>query len=700
MIRGITAFLFVSCGLCSAAIHDNIEQSRLVIESKATPVTFQKGVKLFTDREYTALDIPAVLDGGIMLQASIDGIGIVARNTGVVYALTPEVQPNAASQEPALRSSGFELAELPSVQLFPGEINRVRIYSKILDAGESCRFGKWVILVMPKGGRLELPKPVASKPWSENDGELLYNGIQLPASWPPLQTADSLEPMAVPYLKFPPKVINIQIGRQLFVDDFLIESTTLKRTFYQAEKYPGNPVLKAETKLEKQDGLNAIAAPFGDGVFYDPKDRMLKMWYHAGWFDGTALATSIDGITWQRPELNVVPGTNRVLANSAEQRRDAASVWFDTHAKEPADQYKMLIYNRRGQIGGALQGGELTFLTSANGVSWNVRDTKASGGDNTTFFFNPFRGKWIFAIKTMVEGMRVRRYWESSEFVNSTNWNEKESVPWVRSDRLDKPDPQIGIPVEVYKIDAVAYESIIIGMFQMMYGPWNEKAAELGQPKVTDLMMAYSRDGFHWDRPNRKPFIAASRSAGKWDRGYIGSAGGVCIVGPDRLYFYYSGFSGGDGTRDWQQTYWSEMYANGATGLATLRRDGFASMDAENKPGFLTTRKVSFGGSYLFVNADSRGGELRVEILGDDGKPIDPFTKENCVPLVTDGTKSRILWRGAPNLDSLRGKTVRFRFHLTQARLFSFWVSKYESGESDGFLGAGGPGYTNNRDTR
>ena len=61
-------------------------------------------------------------------------------------------------------------------------------------------------------------------------GEVLYNGIELPSKWPPRRTAAEIksgEPMRVPYLQHPPAVIPIDVGRQLFVDDFLIDRTTL-----------------------------------------------------------------------------------------------------------------------------------------------------------------------------------------------------------------------------------------------------------------------------------------------------------------------------------------------------------------------------------------------------------------------------------------------------------------------------------------
>ena len=99
----------------------------------------------------------------------------------------------------------------------------------------------------------------ASVAWGADDGELLYNGIRLPQQWPPRDEvkAASREPQPVPYLDAPPAVIPIDVGRQLFVDDFLVEKTTLHRTFHHAEKYEGNPILKPETPQEIHGALHA-----------------------------------------------------------------------------------------------------------------------------------------------------------------------------------------------------------------------------------------------------------------------------------------------------------------------------------------------------------------------------------------------------------------------------------------------------------
>ena len=73
--------------------------------------------------------------------------------------------------------------------------------------------------------------------------ETLYNGIVLSAAWPPrTESPLDTQPMRVPYLEHPPEVIPIDIGRQLLVDDFLIQETQFARHFCRPVKHPGNPV--------------------------------------------------------------------------------------------------------------------------------------------------------------------------------------------------------------------------------------------------------------------------------------------------------------------------------------------------------------------------------------------------------------------------------------------------------------------------
>ncbi len=91
--------------------------------------------------------------------------------------------------------------------------------------------------------------------------------------------------MPVPYLEEEniPAVIPINVGRQLFVDDFLIGGMEgIERRWYQARKYSGNPILKPETELEIYSAGNPVRHPRTAGVYWDENDGIFKMWYEAG----------------------------------------------------------------------------------------------------------------------------------------------------------------------------------------------------------------------------------------------------------------------------------------------------------------------------------------------------------------------------------------------------------------------------------
>ncbi len=155
-------------------------------------------------------------------------------------------------------------------------------------------------------------------------------------------------------------------------------------------------------------------------------------------------------------------------------------------------------------------------------------------------------------------------------------------------------------------------------------------------------------------------------------RGYIQSVGGVCTVVGDELWFFYSGAQGGDKDRDPE----GGMYANRSMGIAKLRRDGFASMQDNGRGDTLLTRPLRFSGQYLFANFDCPAGELRAEVLDENGHVIEGLGLEDSITLRGDRTKGMLTWRSRRSLAELAGRSVRFRFHLKNGRLFSFWVSR------------------------
>jgi hypothetical protein len=534
--------------------------------------------------------------------------------------------------------------------------------------------------------------------------EKLYNGIILADPWPPrymeltdraVEPPEPLDPMPVPYLDNPPALLPIDVGRQLFVDDFLIESTTLRRVFHQAVKHAGNPILKPETEIENSRGL-PVAAPKSGGVWWDPADGIFKMWYETGWLYSMAYATSRDGIAWERPDLGIVPGTNAIVPVL---HPDSTTVFLDHDATDPAQRFKMFL--REPNVPGisTMPG---FVLVSADGIDWRLGRMTGELGDRSTMFYNPFRKKWVYSVRASgalrAYSGRARLYREHDDFLAGAAWEHADLVHWAGADKLDPPDPEIGDRAQLYNLDAVAYESLLLGVFQIHLGPHNNVCQRTGTPKITELMLAYSRDGFHWHRPDRAAFIPASRTADAWDRGYVQSVGGVCAIVGDELWFYYIGFRGDSANRNRVQLL-NGMYAHGSTGIAKLRRDGFASMDADAAGGTLTTRPLLFSGRHLFVNAACADGELRVEVLDANGAPIAPYTLANCRAVGTHHTRAPVTWAGAADLAPLAGQPVRFRFHLRAGALYAFWVSPDSSGASHGYVAAGGPGFTGGTDT-
>lgn len=423
--------------------------------------------------------------------------------------------------------------------------------------------------------------------------------------------------------------INIDVGRQLLVDDFLIGDTSLERSFHKPKIHPASPVLKPETEVEMNHGVMPAAAPFADGLWYDPRYRLYKLWYFAGYDDGFGYAVSDDGIHWKRPDLDTVPGTNRTLAPIRNYIRNGTTVWLDHDATDPNERFKMFAYIQRGtgswprkQPDEPLAKGERTasgkVYTSPDGIHWMARGQTGGLGDNSGFFYDPFRKLWIFSIRKSRPGVgRARSYRATPDFIKGAAWSAEDVHEWLACDAQEAPDPVLQQRPELYKVDCVAYESLMLGMFSIYYGPSNEKAYQEGIPKTNDPHFAFSRDGIHYDRPDRTAFLPCSRETGTWNRGYLHPAGGVCLIAGDEIRFYFAGFSG------ISPALGGATYAGASTGLATLRRDGFASLDG---PGELTTRPVKFQGQHLFVNFDAKGGEMRAEILDAYSRVIEPFT--------------------------------------------------------------------------
>jgi hypothetical protein len=109
-------------------------------------------------------------------------------------------------------------------------------------------------------------------------------------------------------------------------------------------------------------------------------------------------------------------------------------------------------------------------------------------------------------------------------------------------------------------------------------------------------------------------------------------------------------------------------------GLATLRIDGFVSLQDHFGGGTVLTKPLIFQGNKLHLNVNCRHGAIRVELLDGDGTTIPGYSFDDCLPIQADRIDLPVRWSNGSMLPDLAGKSVRLKFHLQNAKLFSFWI--------------------------
>ncbi len=532
---------------------------------------------------------------------------------------------------------------------------------------------------------------------------LLYNGIRETDVWEGIDPMSD-EVLTAPYLLSAaeggtrPEVIDITVGRQLFVDDFLIESTSLSAVYHQAEKYGGNPILKPGT-VDEFGGYWGVGTSAG-GIWYDMQDQKYKMWYDVGFNPMLGYAESDDGINWTRVNVD---DTGKNIVMGKDQKNGTCSVFID-YTADASEKYKMFVQslNKDSEVTG-LDGYERlegdvdehsylhTLFVSADGLHWTQKGDQSLGcsGDMTTAYYDGFRNKWVNSLRGYAETYykgetysgRARWYAEHDNFDDLLEWTTPDTVFWMKCDKNDKVDSSTKCLPQLYNFSAIAYESVMLGSYTIWRGPDNGVVESSGNPKKNEIQMSYSRDGFHYDRPDRTNFIGVGKD-GQWDKGYLFSTIGGIIVHDDVLYIYYSGFSGYNGNN-------KNGHANQSIGLATIRRDGFASLEGL---GEMTTRTltVNEGKKYLFVNIDIPLDSFRAEVIDADGNVVPGFSMEDCIAVGGDDTCKQITWKNGQDLSFLNGSEFQLRFSMEkEGAFYAFWLSDSLNGESGGAVAAG-----------
>jgi len=101
--------------------------------------------------------------------------------------------------------------------------------------------------------------------------------------------------------------------------------------------------------------------------------------------------------------------------------------------------------------------------------------------------------------------------------------------------------------------------------------------------------------------------------------------------------------------------------------------DGFISADASCEGGELITPPLLFEGETLELNLDtSAGGSVRVELLDQDGKPIEQFTAAEATQLNGNSVRMPVSWGENRDVSKLAGTPVKIRFIMRDCKLYAF----------------------------
>ncbi|MDP7162873.1 MAG: hypothetical protein QF792_05205, partial [Phycisphaerae bacterium] len=455
-------------------------------------------------------------------------------------------------------------------------------------------------------------------------------------------------------------------GKQLFIDDYIIDELKgAEKVLNQPVKHPKNPIITGYN-----DGRSS--------VIYDEAGKTYKMWYGVrGSKAKTGLlcyATSKDGIAWEKPIVNQQQKSNSIFLPKVDDFC-AYGVFKDPAEKDLQKQYKMLF---SAKTDGTVKTWSVNAAYSPDGIHWTAEPKNPVAPFSDTqicSYWDARLGKYVAYLRYGPPNVRLISRIESEDFVH---WSPKVTV--IGRTKMDQP-----FATCFYGMRIMPYEGIYLGFITAYHG---ETIYPIPQNKLwmdrKNVQLAFSRNGLTWSRVGRHGaiphgelskrrdwkkivreavFIPYGRHGKDWDWGVIYTSQPPLVVG-DEIRIYYQGHD----ARNW----WTHSgdppkldpnarEPNMGIGLATLRLDGFVSVDAKTQ-GTMTTKKFLFIGDTLEVNANAKGGSIVVEALDANGKVIKGFSKTDCIPITTDNIRHVLKWKGQKDCHLIQARPIRLRF--------------------------------------
>jgi hypothetical protein len=475
---------------------------------------------------------------------------------------------------------------------------------------------------------------------------------------------------------------------QLFVDDYLVEEqSNVTRSYHPFEKYAANPVMTADKPWE-----DTYVYLYGR-VMPDEGGAGYRMWYSAlDFHDPTGssrvlYATSTDGIVWDKPNLGIRQWNGNADNNMfipRDRPNHIMSVMHTPWDPDPACQYRLINFD------GAYDAWPAGYdaACSADGIHLAdlpnnpVIDATAVGvGDVAQFTWDPWGKRYLGYVKVAVDDQGLRRRTVGlSATADFASWPSAAPPVVLQPDALDDAWAiQAGLDLATnrthfYGVSVFPYQTMFIGLLWIFRASDPPNCGHDCEPTAGYIFgtihveLASSRDGVSWTREQGdaaagRPATLALGAEGEWDSMMLFTANDP-LLEDGEIKLYYGGCDENHGS----------IGTNGsaAIGLATLRKDGFASLDAAASTGTVTTKALAGMNGELHVNANvASGGALAVEVLDDAGQVIPGYGAADCQPLTEDSLDAVVRWGSRTALPAYPC-ALRLRFVLQDAALYSF----------------------------
>lgn len=478
--------------------------------------------------------------------------------------------------------------------------------------------------------------------------------------------------------------------------DLVAETTQLKIIQRLPLKHPANPLMVADKPWE-----GTVIQLYSTDVHYDPAAGQWQMWYE-GHPTEVLLCTAFskDGTRWTKPSLGLQEWNggkdNNIILQSGYLDAHCASIvkaptekdpakkyklyywvgpkWFDSHVKamglKPDDpalvaaRQKVQAYKNNGHY----------VAFSADGVNFTPQlDVPAvASSDFCTVLYDEQAGCY----RSYHKRERKLPGWDAPRRCISMSESD-DGIHFKGTVAVLDPTPEDdawakslgGRRAEFYGVHVWPHEDFYLGLLWVFRITNVDPARGMGwDDGYIAPYLIYSADGRDWKRmPKREPFIAPG-PAGSFECGSIYSSGNHPVVIGDEVRFYYFGVNY---THGCHEAINSPKLTSGV-GLATLGRDRYVAWQAGDEPATLGTRPLKFAGRQLHLNLEAKGGEVRVALLGADGRPLPGFAAGVCEPVSSDSFDHVVKWRGSTDVSALAGREVRMQFSLRRAALYTW----------------------------